>query len=100
MAHRDASAAMTMDLYGHLIDQNLWDAAKKLGAPRGNRRRSRRETKNPRARKLPSDVGVRAEPPVGIEPTTFSLRGGMTAPHTPSTSTNAHADGRTTPPEP
>jgi integrase len=22
-----ASAAMTMDLYGHLIDQNLWDAA-------------------------------------------------------------------------
>jgi integrase len=26
-----ASAAMTMDLYGHLIDQNLWDAAKKLG---------------------------------------------------------------------
>jgi hypothetical protein len=26
-----ASAAMTMDLYGHLIDQNLWDAAKKIG---------------------------------------------------------------------
>ena len=26
-----ASAAMTMDLYGHLIDQNLWDAARKLG---------------------------------------------------------------------
>lgn len=25
---------MTMDLYGHLIDQNLWDAAAKLGAPR------------------------------------------------------------------
>lgn len=22
---------MTMDLYGHLIDQNLWDAAKKVG---------------------------------------------------------------------
>jgi hypothetical protein len=21
---------MTMDLYGHLIDQNLWDAAKKV----------------------------------------------------------------------
>ncbi len=27
-----ASAAMTMDLYGHLIDQNLWDAAKRVGA--------------------------------------------------------------------
>ena len=26
-----ASAAMTMDLYGHLIDQNLWDSAKRLG---------------------------------------------------------------------
>ncbi len=25
-----ASAAMTMDLYGHLIDRNLWDAAKQL----------------------------------------------------------------------
>lgn len=26
-----ASAAMTMDLYGHLIDQNLWDSAKRVG---------------------------------------------------------------------
>lgn len=26
-----ASATMTMDLYGHLIDQNLWDSAKRLG---------------------------------------------------------------------
>lgn len=26
-----ASAAMTMDLYGHLIDQNLWDAAERVG---------------------------------------------------------------------
>ena len=26
---------MTMDLYGHLIDQNLWDAAKKLGGTTG-----------------------------------------------------------------
>ena len=28
-----ASAAMTMDLYGHLIDTNLWDAANRVGAP-------------------------------------------------------------------
>lgn len=26
-----ASAAMTMDLYGHLIDNNLWDSAKRVG---------------------------------------------------------------------
>lgn len=30
-----ASAAMTMDLYGHLIDQNLWDAAKRVGPESG-----------------------------------------------------------------
>jgi integrase len=30
-----ASAAMTMDLYGHLIDHNLWDAAKKIGGTTG-----------------------------------------------------------------
>lgn len=30
-----ASAAMTMDLYGHLIDQNLWDAAKRLSGAGG-----------------------------------------------------------------
>ena len=26
---------MTMDLYGHLIDQNLWDAAEKPGGTTG-----------------------------------------------------------------
>jgi hypothetical protein len=30
-----ASAAMTMDLYGHLIDRNLWDAADRLGSTTG-----------------------------------------------------------------
>ena len=30
-----ASAAMTMDLYGHLIDQNLWDAAARIGGTTG-----------------------------------------------------------------
>ena len=30
-----ASAAMTMDLYGHLIDQNLWAAAAKFGGSTG-----------------------------------------------------------------
>lgn len=29
------SAAMTMDLYGHLIDQNLWDAARRIATNGG-----------------------------------------------------------------
>jgi integrase len=33
-----ATAAMTMDLYGHMIERNLWDTAQRLGAPRGHRR--------------------------------------------------------------
>jgi hypothetical protein len=30
-----ASATMTMDLYGHLIDTNLWDSAKRVGGISG-----------------------------------------------------------------
>ena len=30
-----ASAAMTMDLYGHLIDRNLWEAAQRVGGTTG-----------------------------------------------------------------
>ncbi|MGB8384051.1 MAG: site-specific integrase [Dermatophilaceae bacterium] len=30
-----ASAAMTMDLYGHLIDANLWEAARRVGGTSG-----------------------------------------------------------------
>jgi hypothetical protein len=26
-----ATAAMTMDLYGHLVDDNLWEAARAVG---------------------------------------------------------------------
>ena len=33
-----ATAAMTMDRYGHMIDRNLWDAAQRLGAPPGHGR--------------------------------------------------------------
>lgn len=32
-----ASATMTMDLYGHLIDGNLWRAARRVGDQRGTR---------------------------------------------------------------
>jgi hypothetical protein len=30
-----ASAAMTMDLYGHLVDGNLWQAARVVGGISG-----------------------------------------------------------------
>ena len=32
-----ATAAMTMDLYGHMIDRNLWDAAQRLVGTTGAR---------------------------------------------------------------
>ena len=47
---------------------------------------------NPGRGKPASDLGVLVEPPVGIEPTTFSLRGGMTASHPLSTSAFVHPD--------
>ena len=31
-----ATAAMTMDLYGHLVNASLWQAARLMGAPRGH----------------------------------------------------------------
>jgi hypothetical protein len=30
-----ATAAMTMDLYGHLVDANLWEAARRVGGTTG-----------------------------------------------------------------
>jgi hypothetical protein len=30
-----ATASMTMDLYGHMIDRNLWDAAQRIGGTTG-----------------------------------------------------------------
>jgi hypothetical protein len=32
-----ATAAMTMDLYRHMVDRNLWDAAQRLGGTTGAR---------------------------------------------------------------
>ena len=39
-----ATAAMTMDLYGHMIDRNLWDAAQRLGGTTGAHGRTRNRT--------------------------------------------------------
>ena len=71
---RHASAAMTMDLNGHLIDRNLWAAAERIGGTTGHRRHLGPGTTKPQARCWASELGLRGEPPVGIEPTTYSLR--------------------------
>lgn len=42
-----ASAAMTMDVHGHLIDQDLWDAAARFGGTTGPGRRVRPGTRKP-----------------------------------------------------
>jgi hypothetical protein len=68
-----ASAAMTMDLYGHMIDDNLWTAAKRLGDSTGTGSGVVCELQVWTVRAC--DLRVCVEPPVGIEPTTFSLRG-------------------------
>jgi hypothetical protein len=72
-----ATAAMTMDLYGHLVDEHLWQAAQLVGgisAARATRLKFRRLEGR---RKCLVVTGFRAEPPIGIEPMTYALRGGL-----------------------
>jgi hypothetical protein len=45
-----ASAAMTMDLYGHLIDHNLWTSAKRVGGILGASGPIERQTEAPEDR--------------------------------------------------
>ena len=74
-----ASAAMTMDLYGHLIDHNLWEAARRIdrvsggtsGASGGFEARSAR-TSTTGESLLTS--GFASEPVTGVEPATSSLQ--------------------------
>jgi hypothetical protein len=42
-----ATASMTMDLYGHLIDGNLWEAARRLGGTSGGGGRITRWSQRP-----------------------------------------------------
>jgi integrase len=49
-----ASAAMTMDLYGHLIDHSLWEAAGKIGGTTGARQGPDRDGNAPE----PDDSGA------------------------------------------
>ena len=66
-----ATAAMTMDLYGHMIDRNVWGAAQRLGGTTGHGRTRDRTTKVAPWRKVAVDA---VEPPRGIEPRTYALR--------------------------
>ena len=69
-----ATAAMTMDLYGHMIDRNLWDAAQRLGGTTGARPDERRDDEGGPWRKVPMTRDNALEPPRGIEPLTYALR--------------------------
>jgi hypothetical protein len=69
-----ATASMTMDLYGHLLDANLWDAARRIGASQGHFPPSSPRTTRPQVSDHGPGLGLRVEPPVGIEPTTYALR--------------------------
>jgi ABC-type spermidine/putrescine transport system permease subunit II len=51
-----ATAAITMDLYVQMIDRNLWDAARRLGATAGRPARDRTMKMAP-CRKVTVDKG-------------------------------------------
>jgi hypothetical protein len=75
-----ATASMTMDLYGHLVDANLWEAARAIGGILGHLSRpiNKTRTRTMRERtKVPGRGGFWVEPPIGIEPMTYALRGGV-----------------------
>ena len=73
-----ATAAMTLDLYGHLVDASLWQAARLIGAPRGHLSYTRTAfERNPSRggmRKTLESWAFAVEPPWGIEPQTYALR--------------------------
>jgi hypothetical protein len=65
---------MTMDLYGHMIDRNLWDAAQRLRGTTGHGRTKDRTMKVAPCRKSSLTRHNALEPPRGIEPRTYALR--------------------------
>jgi hypothetical protein len=73
-----ATAAMTMDLYGHLVDASLWQAARLIGGTTGASEPPeepvRTENESGRNAKNPSSWAFVVEPPIGIEPMTYALR--------------------------
>src|SRR5262249_22369347 len=76
-----ATAAMTMDLYGHMLDANLWQAASSSGARRGHlshpREAFERTAGRAQVRKTPRSWAFWVEPPIRIERMTYALRAGL-----------------------
>jgi hypothetical protein len=76
-----ATAAMTMDLYGHLVDASLWQAARLIGGTTGASERLqgriRTESEPGRNAKTLRSWAFGLEPPWGIEPQTYALRAGF-----------------------
>ena len=69
-----ATAAMTMDLHGHMIDRNLWDAAQRLGGTTGHGLTRNRTMQMAPWRKVFLTRDNALEPPWGIEPQTYALQ--------------------------
>ena len=73
-----ATAAMTMDLYGHMVDANLWQAARLVGGTTGHlsqpRQAFERKVSRGQVRKTLRSWAFSVEPPIGIEPMTYALR--------------------------
>ena len=69
---------MTMDLYGHMIDANLWQAARLIGGISGASEPSesgiRTDSGPGTGTKTPRSWSFSVEPPIGIEPMTYALR--------------------------
>jgi hypothetical protein len=70
---------MTTDLYGHLVDTNLREAARAIGGILGASEPPEQQDEDAddagSRRKCPVATGFWVEPPTGIEPMTYALRG-------------------------
>ena len=73
-----ATATMTMDLHGHLVDANLWQAAQLVGGTTGHlshpKKAFERMASQEQIRKTLRSWAFSVEPPIGIEPMTYALR--------------------------
>jgi len=70
-----ATASMTLDLYGHVIDANLWRGAELVGGRKGAvdlDKPPQRESAGLLESPFSGASGV--EPPEGVEPSTYALR--------------------------
>ena len=82
-----ATAAMTMNLYGHLLDANLWAAARRIGDTSGTSGAPDATDDGESAEGQARDMRFCVEPSDGIEPSTYALRRRRSFAHNAMTST-------------